>query len=67
MYILQYVCFINDIVKAWAEAKYLNSPSNFQYNYLKYKTQVEILGQRGFYQPLSEVQKSKQTLNSSSG
>ena len=25
MYILQYVCFINDIVKAWAEAKYMCS------------------------------------------
>ena len=28
MYILQYVCLINDIVKAWAEAKCLYSPSN---------------------------------------
>ena len=25
MYILQYVCFINDIVKAWAEVKYMCS------------------------------------------
>ena len=31
MYILQYVCLINDIVEAWAEAKYLYSPSNLIY------------------------------------
>ena len=30
MYILQYVCVINDIVKAWAEAKYMCS-GNFLY------------------------------------
>ena len=33
MYILQYVCFINDIVKAWAEAKYMCS-GNLLYHWV---------------------------------
>ena len=31
MYILQYVRLINDIVKAWADAKYLCSTSNLDF------------------------------------